>query len=113
MPGGTAEERSEGMDAMQSPERVRSEEVGKVVMLARSALRKGDNDEGRRRLMQALALDPSDCAAIELLGDLYMAEGEQEKAVRVFTKGLSFHPHYRPFEEKMALCYLDLDEMKH
>jgi len=81
-------------------------------MAARMALRKGQKEEARAKLQQAFALSPTDCSAIELLGDIYLEEAEQEKAIQVFEKGLKYHPRHHAFEEKMALAHLDLDEMR-
>src|SRR5690606_8529913 len=48
----------------------------------------------------------------ELTGEMFMAEGEQEKALRVFARGRELHPAHAAFAEKIALCHLDLDEMR-
>lgn len=90
----------------------RTEKVGGLVMAARNALRKGQKEEARTKLQQAFALAPNDCGAIEVLGDMYLEAAEQEKAIKVFERGLQHHPHHRAFEEKLALAHLDLEEMR-
>lgn len=89
-----------------------SDKAGALVMQARRAERKGQLAEAKKLLQQALALAPTDIAALELLGDIFLAEAEQEKAQRVFEHGLKFHPQHRAFEEKIALCILDLETMR-
>ena len=89
-----------------------AEKAGALVMSARAALRRGQIQETRALLQQALALQPSDLGAIELLGDMFMEEAEQEKAIKVFERGLALHPRHAAFEEKIALCHLDLAEMQ-
>ena len=90
----------------------RTEKVGGLVMAARNALRKGDKDAARTNLQQAFALSPNDCGALELLGDMYLEAAEQEKAIKVFERGLQHHPRHRAFEEKIGLAHLDLEEMR-
>lgn len=88
------------------------DKAGALVMAARSAYRKGNLADARPLLQQALALAPTDCGALELLGDIFLAEAQQEKALRVFEHGQKLHPRHFPFEEKIALCHLDMEEMK-
>lgn len=90
----------------------RAEKAGALVMAARNASRKGRRDEARAQLQQALALAPTDCGALELLGDMFLEEGEQEKAIVVFERGRKHHPRHAAFEEKIALARLDLAEME-
>lgn len=90
----------------------RAEQAGTVLMAARMALRKGDFDKARGQLKEAFALAPGDPTAIELLGDVYLAQGEQEKAVQLFERALERFPKHAAFEEKLALCYVDLEEME-
>jgi tetratricopeptide (TPR) repeat protein len=89
-----------------------TDKVGALMMQARRADRKENHGEAKKLLQQALAISPTDAGALELLGDIFMQEAEQEKAKRVFEHGLKFHPQHRSFEEKIALCILDLQEMK-
>jgi len=86
--------------------------VGALVMGARRAQHKGQKEEARKLLQQAFSIDANDCGALELLGDLFMEDGEQEKALKIFERGLKFHPKYSAFEQKIALCHVDLDEMR-
>jgi tetratricopeptide (TPR) repeat protein len=89
-----------------------AEKAGALVMSARAALRRGQIQETRALLQQALAIQPADLGAIELLGDMFMEEAEQEKAIQVFERGRALHPRHAAFEEKIALCHLDLAEMQ-
>lgn len=90
----------------------RTEEAGKLVMTARLNLRRGERSETKKLLAQALKIEPSDIGALEMLGDMFLEEAEQEKAIQVFEHGLKFHPDYAPFEEKMALAKIDIAEME-
>jgi hypothetical protein len=89
-----------------------SEKAGALVMQARRAERQSRFGEAKKLLQQAFALAPTDLGALELLGDIFLHEAEQEKAKKVFEHGLKFHPHHRAFEEKIALCILDLEAMR-
>ncbi|MEO6908152.1 MAG: hypothetical protein ABI210_09710, partial [Abditibacteriaceae bacterium] len=91
---------------------LRQEKVGALVMAARRALRRGEKETARQELQKALKLDVNDCGALELLGEFYMAEGEQEKAMTVLEKGHKLYPQHAAFEKNIALCILDLEEMK-
>ena len=93
-------------------EQRRAEKAAALLMSVRMALRKGNRDAARRQLQQALALAPHDAAALELVGDIFMEEAEQEKALQVFEKGLALHPGHAQFQEKIALCHIDLAEMQ-
>lgn len=92
-------------------ERIR-QKAGALVMGARRAQRKGQKDEARKLLQQAFLIDANDCGGLELLGDLFMEDGDQEKALKIFERGLQHHPKHHAFEEKIALCHVDLDEMR-
>ena len=89
-----------------------AEKAGALVMSARASLRRGQIPETRALLQQALAIQPADLGAIELLGDMFMEEAEQEKAIQVFERGKALYPRHAAFEEKIALCHLDLAEMR-
>lgn len=91
----------------------RTEKVGTLVMSARLALRRGRREEARAMLKEAFALEATDAAALELLGDVFLEEGEQEKAMKVFERGKSYHPQNTAFEEKIALCLIDINEVRH
>lgn len=93
-------------------DQLRQEKVGALVMGARRALRHGDKDTAKRELQKAMKMDMNDCGALELLGEFYMAEGEQEKAIVVLEKGHKLYPQHEAFEKNIALCILDLEEMK-
>jgi len=82
-------------------------------MAARREVRRGNRDKARGVLQQVFAIEPTDCSALELLGDIFMEEGEQEKALKVFERGRQYHPRHKAFEEKIAVCHLDLAEMEH
>lgn len=86
--------------------------VGALVMGARRAQHKSQPDEARKLLKQAFSINANDAGALELLGDLFMEDGEQEKALKIFERGLQFHPKHAAFEQKIALCHVDLDEMR-
>jgi hypothetical protein len=88
------------------------EKVGSLVIQARRALRQGRRAEAKKQLQEALTLMPTDVHALDVLGDVFMEEAEQEKAMKTFEYGLKHHPHHRPFEEKIALCIIDLKEME-
>lgn len=90
----------------------RSEQAGQLVMTARMTLRRGERAEAKKTLAQALKVDPSDIGALELLGDIFLEDAEQEKAIQVFEHGQKCHPDYAPFEEKMAVARLDLAEVE-
>jgi hypothetical protein len=47
-----------------------------------------------------------------MLGDMFLEEAEQEKAIQVFEHGLKHHPNHAPFEEKLGLARLDIAEME-
>ncbi|HVF09800.1 MAG TPA: hypothetical protein VNA16_03310 [Abditibacteriaceae bacterium] len=113
--GGGANARPGSTPAASTPaieEMHRTDKAGALVMAARAALRRGKIQETRTLLQQALAIQPADLGAIELLGDMFMEEAEQEKAIQVFERGRALHPRHAAFEEKIALCHLDLAEMQ-
>jgi len=88
------------------------QKAGALIMSARRAQHKGQKDEARKLLQQAFLIAPNDSGGLELLGDLFMEDGEQEKAMKIFERGLEHHPKHRAFEEKIALCHIDVDEMR-
>ncbi len=90
----------------------RAEAAGAHVMAARNALRKGERERARELVKAAFAENPGDIAAIEFLGDLFLEEGETEQALGLFERALRAHPNYAPFEEKLAICRLDLAEIE-
>ncbi len=91
---------------------LRAEKAGALVMSARSAHRKGQKEQARALLQQAFLIDPNDCGGLELLGDMFMEDAEQEKALKIFERGRKYHPRHRAFEEKIGLCHVDLAEMR-
>ena len=90
----------------------RREQADAVVVLARRAFVRGDMDAAREQIKQAYAIDKTNAAALELIGDIYLAEAEQEKAIQAFRRGAELHPGNAVFEEKIALALLDIDEEK-
>ncbi len=89
----------------------REEQVAAIAMKARLDLRRGQREKARAEIAQALALNPNDQGALELMGDVFLEEGEQEKAILVFEKGRALYPNHAPFAEKIRLAQHDLDEM--
>ncbi len=83
-----------------------------VVAQARRAFERGDSKGAREQIKQAFAIDATNAPALELLGDIFLAEAEQEKAVQVFKRGIQMHPEHGAFEEKIGLALLDIDEEK-
>ena len=90
----------------------RQEAATKHLMAARMKQRRGEREAAYEEVKKAFAAHPGDRAAIELLGDLYLEDGETEKALTLFERALKAHPGYAPFEEKLAICRLDLAEME-
>ena len=88
------------------------EEATKHLMAARMRVRKGEREEAYNEIKRAFAAHPGDRAAIEMLGDLYLEDGETEKALGLYERALKAHPAWVPFEEKLAICRLDLAEME-
>ncbi len=90
----------------------RSERAGVFVLAARRALQRGELEEAKVQLKQAFAVNPGDEKAVDVFGDLYLAEGETEKALELFEKAFARFPGNASFEERAALCRLDLAEME-
>ena len=88
------------------------EEANKHLMAARMRVRKGEREEAYNEIKRAFAAHPGDRGAIEMLGDLYLEDGETEKALTLYGRALKAHPGYAPFEEKLAICRLDLAEIE-
>lgn len=88
------------------------EEATKHLMAARMRVRKGEREQAYEEIKSAFAAHPGDRAAIEMLGDLYLEDGETEKALTLYERALKAHPGHVPFEEKLAICRLDLAEME-
>lgn len=82
------------------------------VMAARNALRKGDRPRAKVLVKEAFSHSPGDIAALDFLGDMLLEEGETQAALRLFERALQAHPKHAPFEEKLAMCKLDLAEME-
>jgi tetratricopeptide (TPR) repeat protein len=93
-------------------ELLRDEKVAALVMSARLSQRRARKDEAKTQLQQALALNSTDAGALELLGDVFLEEGEHQTAIVVFKKGQKHHPQHAAFEEKIAIAQLDIEEMK-
>lgn len=90
----------------------RSEKAGAFVLAARRALQKGEREEAKSQLKGAFSANPGDEKAIDVLGDIYLAEGETEKALELFEKAFARYPKNASFEERAAICRLDLAEME-
>lgn len=90
----------------------RQEAATKHLMAARMKQRRGDRAGAYEEVKNAFAAHPGDRDAIELLGDLYLEDGETEKALMLFERALKAHQGYTPFEEKLAICRLDLAEIE-
>jgi tetratricopeptide (TPR) repeat protein len=90
----------------------RAEAAGAHVMAARNALRKGERNRAKELVKAAFAENPGDIAAVEFLGDLFLEEGETQQALQLFERAHTAHPSYAPFEEKLAICRLDLAEIE-
>jgi tetratricopeptide (TPR) repeat protein len=90
----------------------RDEEASSHIMAARNALRKGQRAEAKEFIKQAFAVKPGDATAVELLGDMFLEEGETERALALYERALQVHPKHPVFEEKAAICRLDLAEME-
>lgn len=90
----------------------KSDQANTKVIAARSAMRKGNREEAKAHLKEVFALVPGDQGAIEILGDIYLAEGETEKAVRLYERALAMYPGHALFQERLATCHLDLAEME-
>ena len=88
------------------------EEANKHLMAARMRVRKGEREEAYGEIKRAFAAHPGDRGAIEMLGDLYLEDGETEKALALYERALKAHQGYAPFEEKLAICRLDLAEIE-
>ncbi len=89
----------------------REEQVAAIAMKARLDLRKGNRETAKTEIARALALNPNDLVALELMGDVFLEEGEQTKAILVFEKGRALYPTHVAFVEKIRLAQHDLDEM--
>ena len=88
------------------------EEANKHLMAARMRVRKGEREAAYGEIKRAFAAHPGDRGAIEMLGDLYLEDGETEKALALYERALQAHQGYAPFEEKLAICRLDLAEIE-
>lgn len=90
----------------------RSEQAGRFVIGARKAVNNGALEEAKAQLKEAFAVNPGDEKAVDVLGDIYLAEGETQKALELFEKALTRYPNNTAFQEKAAICRLDLAEME-
>lgn len=90
----------------------RSEAAAGRVMAARNALRKGERERAKVLIKEAFAENPGDLAALDFLGDMLLEDGETEQALRLFERALKAHPGNANFEEKLAICRLDLAEIE-
>lgn len=90
----------------------KSEAAAGCLMAARNALRKGERERAKTLVKEAFFYRPGDIAALDFLGDMLLEEGETEAALRLFERALQAHPKHAPFEEKLAMCKLDLAEIE-
>ena len=90
----------------------RSEAAAGRLMAARNALRKGERARAKELIKEAFAQNPGDVAALDFLGDMLLEDGETEQALRLFERALKAHPGNANFEEKLAICRLDLAEIE-
>ncbi|PQV64429.1 hypothetical protein B1R32_105110 [Abditibacterium utsteinense] len=90
----------------------RSEAAAGCVMAARNALRKGERNRAKELVKEAFVANPGDIAALDFLGDLLLEDGETLQALRLFERALQAHPGNENFEEKLAICRLDLAEIE-
>jgi tetratricopeptide (TPR) repeat protein len=97
---------------LSAEEQKRAEKVGGLVINARRAFSVGEVGKARSLLREAFALDRTDRDALELLGDIFLAEAEQEKAIAIYERGRALHPSYAGFEEKIGVAMLDAEEEK-
>ncbi len=90
----------------------KSEAAAGCVMAARNALRKGERERAKALVKEAFSHQPGDIAALDFLGDMLLEEGETEQALRLFERAFKAHPNHAPFEEKLAMCRLDMAEIE-
>lgn len=100
------------VDALRVDALRRSEAVAGCLMAARNALRKGERERAREHVKEAFAHSPGDIAALDLLGDMLLEDGETQQALRLFERALKAHPGNANFEEKLGICRLDLAEIE-
>ncbi len=97
---------------LSAAERQTREQIEPLLKAARRLALNGDHNGTRAKLKEIFAIDAKSAEGLELLGDIFLAEAQQEKAIQVFERGLQFHPSHHAFEEKSALALLDIEEMK-
>lgn len=90
----------------------RSEAATGCLMAARNALRKGERERAKELIKEAFTHVPGDIAALDLLGDMLLEDGETAQALRLFERALQAHPGNANFEEKLGICRLDLAEIE-
>ena len=64
----------------------------------------GDADEIRELLQQTIAIDPHS-RAVHLLGDLYLREGELERALEQYRRYLEINPSFLPTYFRLVEIY--------
>ena len=88
-----------------------AEKAHRLLTTARVHQMRGNLEEAYSSCREAVALDPNNAAALEILGDLEAARGEFDQAIEHFRA--SFRADARPaVEEKIALMALRIDEKK-
>lgn len=82
-----------------------------MLRLGRSQLELGRIDLAREHFEAALAADPASPAALEGLGKIAVAEGDNERAVEAFEGALELAPAANSLHYAMAQAYRDLGRM--
>src|SRR5437764_1029787 len=93
-PAGEAEERI-ALDTPEQPERVQV-----LLQEARTLEMRGQFREATERCLAVLALAPEEPAALELLGDLLLHQGDREGAWAQYRRALGNAPHRTVLEQK-------------
>jgi predicted Zn-dependent protease len=76
---------------------------GALGMLAAIALRQGRYGEAEERVLAALRVDPEAAWLYELYGDVMRLAGHQDKARRLYERGLALAPEDSDLHAKLAL----------
>ncbi|NLC57125.1 MAG: tetratricopeptide repeat protein [Armatimonadetes bacterium] len=94
------------MDAQQA-----AEKADRLLTLANVYRMRGNTAEAARTCQEALAADPDNAVAHELMGDLQAAQGQLDSAMAHYRQAFTLDP--RPgTEEKIALLALRIDQEK-
>lgn len=82
-----------------------------VIALARSDLALGDGQRAERRVQRLLADDPDNLVAMNLLGDIYLANGKQAEARAQYTSIIRHMPQSPQAYERLARLQLAAGEL--